>query len=131
MSAACGLLVAALMAAAHRQTAYWRDSETLWTRAMVCSESNATAHYNLGVMLAEQGRAAEAIAHFQESLKIQPRSADAHNNLGVVLAMLGRIDEAAGHFQKALQIQPDYPDARRNLGMAMALTRKNNPPRLP
>jgi len=127
------LILAALAAVAQRQAAFWRDSETLWRRATACDAPNATAHYNLGVTLAEQGRRTEAIAHFEKTLKIQPGSADAHNNLGVVLAAAGRVDAALRHFQIALNIQPDYPDARRNAALALSIlkTRKNpTPPRI-
>ena len=129
--AASALAVVTLAAIAWRQTSYWRDSETLWNRALACTTHNATAQYNLGVTLAQRGDAAGAIKCFQATLAIQPRSADAENNLGVLLAGSGRLDEAAGHFQAALRIRPDLVSAYNNLRMAIqqqSQFRRTTPP---
>ena len=129
--AASALAVVTLAAIAWRQTSYWRDSETLWNRALACTTHNATAQYNLGVTLAQRGDAAGAIKCFQATLAIQPRSADAENNLGVLLAGSGRLDEAAGHFQAALRIRPDLVSAYNNLRVAIqqqSQFRRTTPP---
>ena len=74
------------------------------------------------------GRAPDAIAHFEEALRIKPDYAEAHNNLGVVLTQFpDRISEAIGHFEAALRIDPNYVDAHYNLGAALA----NLPGRMP
>ena len=46
----------------------------------------AAAHNNLGIALASQGRLDEAIARFQQALKIQPDFADATRNLAIAQA---------------------------------------------
>ena len=91
---AAALAIAILAACAWRQTSYWHDGETLWTRVLDCTTRNASGHYNLGVTLMERGRTDEALRHFQEAQNIQPRSADALNNMGILLAERGRLDEA-------------------------------------
>jgi predicted O-linked N-acetylglucosamine transferase (SPINDLY family) len=55
------------------------------------------AHNNLGVVLAEQGRRAEAVASFREAVRLKPDYAEAHNNLANALRELGFLEEAAGH----------------------------------
>ena len=47
----------------YMQTGYWRDSETLWTRALAVTKDNFTAHSNLANTLAAKGRIDEAILH--------------------------------------------------------------------
>ncbi len=118
-AAASALALLMLATIAWRQTSYWRDSETLWGRALACTVRNATAEFNLGVTLAQRGDAAGAIRCFQRTLAIQPRSADAENDLGVMLARSGRLDDAMRHFQAALKIRPDLADAHNNLRMAI------------
>ena len=113
------LAVVILATIACRQTSYWRDSETLWTRTLACTARNATAQYNLGVTLAQRGDIPAAIKCFRETLAIQPRSGDAENNLGVLLAQSGRLDEATRHFRAAVKIRPDLLDAHNNLRMAI------------
>jgi Tfp pilus assembly protein PilF len=49
----------------YRQLAYWHDSETLWRYTLSVTENNYTAHSNLALALAKQGRPDEAIMHFR------------------------------------------------------------------
>jgi Flp pilus assembly protein TadD len=113
-------VLAVLMVCAWKQTAYWQNSETLWTQTLACTTGNCAAHNSLGESLARQGRMDEAIAHFQKALEINPGSAQAHNNLGDMLLQKGRADEAIAHFQKALQINPGNARAYNNLGSALS-----------
>jgi protein O-mannosyl-transferase len=112
-------VVAVLMFCAWKQTAYWQDSETLWTRALACTSGNDMAHNNLGNFLYEKGRVAEAIPQFQTALQIRPDYAEAHYNLGLAISQKGGLDDAIAQYQAALQIQPDYAEAHYNLGNAL------------
>ncbi len=49
----------------YRQLGYWHDSETLWRYTLSVTEGNYTAHSNLALALAKQGRPDEAIMHFR------------------------------------------------------------------
>ena len=103
VAATCAVMILAV--AAWRQTSYWRDSETLWTRTLACTSRNAVAHNNLGIALADRGRIDEAIEQYRKALDINPDYVEAHNNLGIALASCGRIDEAIEHYRKALEHQ--------------------------
>jgi len=118
------IVLASLGLCAHRQTAWWRDSQTLWNRALACTERNGVAHSNLATALLENGRAEEGIAHYQKALEIDPGNADAHDNLGNALLQTNRVNEAIAHYQKALEIQPGNADAHNNLGNALQLTNR-------
>ena len=113
------VILAALIFCARAQTAYWRNSELLWTHTLACTSDNAIAHNNLGNALLKMDREDEAVAHFQTALEIQPAFAEAHNNLGNFLFQKGSVDEAMVHYQKALHINPDYAVAHYNLGNAL------------
>jgi tetratricopeptide (TPR) repeat protein len=113
------VILAALMFRARAQTAYWRNSELLWTHTLACTSDNYIGHNNLGNALLKKGRVDEAITHFQKALEIQPAFAEAHNNLGNVQFQNGNMDEAIAQYQIALQINPDYAMARYNLGNAL------------
>jgi tetratricopeptide (TPR) repeat protein len=110
------IILMALIFCARAQTAYWRNSELLWTHALACTTENSLAHNNLGGALLKKGSVDEAIAHFERALAIKPDSADVHNDLGNALLKKGAVDEAIAHFQRALQINPDYAEAHYNLG---------------
>jgi len=113
------VVLAALIFCARVQTAYWRNSESLWTHTLACTSDNAVAHNNLGHALFKKGDIDDAFTHFQTALQIKPDLAEAHNNLGDALLKKGQADEAIAHFQKALQINPDYAIAHNNLGNAL------------
>jgi Tfp pilus assembly protein PilF len=113
------IILAALIVCARTQTAYWRNSESLWTHTLACTSGNYVAHNNLGNALLQKGSVNEAIAHFQKALQIKPDNAEAHYNLGNALFKKGSLDEAIVHFQKALQITPDNVEAHNNLGNAL------------
>jgi len=86
---------------------------------LVCLDPSAQAHNELGFILANHGRATEAIAHFQRALSLKPDYAEAHNNLGVVLKSQGNLPEAIAHFEEAVRIKPDLAEAHNNLGIAL------------
>ena len=77
------------------------------------------AHYNLGAVLTDQGKFAEAIAEYTAALRIKPDYVEAHNNLGIMLAGLGKTAEAITEYTAALRIDPDNADAHNNLGVAL------------
>ncbi len=112
-------VLAVLMVCARKQTAYWRNNETLWSHTIACTTDNEMAHYNLGFALDQKGRVAEAITQYQEALKIQPSYAAAHNNLGLALQQEGKVDEAIAHFQQAAQLRSDFVEPCINLGNAL------------
>jgi tetratricopeptide (TPR) repeat protein len=80
----------------------------------------AATHYNLGNALQVQGRLDEAIEHYEQALRIDPKYALAHYNFGIALAMKGQLEEAIRHYEQALRIDPKYAPAHTNLGIALA-----------
>ena len=113
------LVITALMVGASIQTTYWRNGESLWIRALACDPENFHAQSNLGNALFQTGRVDEAMAHFQEALRIKPDDAEIQNNFGNVLLQKGEVDEGIIHIQKALQIRPDNAEIQNNLGNAL------------
>ena len=113
------IILVALIFGARAQTAYWRNSETLWTHTLACTSDNFIAHYGLGYALFQKGKVEDAIAQYQKALEINPDYAEACNNLGNALLRQGKVDEAIGLLQKALQLKPDYAEACVNLGNAL------------
>jgi tetratricopeptide (TPR) repeat protein len=72
----------------------------------------------LGNALGYSGQIDDAIAQFEESLRINPGNANAHNNLALALVSCGRLDDAITHYRQALKIDPQMMEAHLNLGNA-------------
>ena len=104
------------------QTSYWRDSESLWNRALACKYDSWLAHNNLGMSYISQGQVDQAIEQYQKAIEIDGNAPLTHFNLGAAFAQSGELGPAIGEYQKALQLQPDYLQARNNLGDALLRT---------
>ncbi len=117
-------VLAVLMVCAWKQTTYWQNNETLWTRALACTTGNYVAHMELGAALLQKGKVDEAISHYHEALQIKPDEAEMHYNLGNALLQKGRVDDAMTQYQVALEIKPNYSAAHVNLGNVLQQKRR-------
>jgi tetratricopeptide (TPR) repeat protein len=111
-----------LAVAAHGQSRLYRDNETL-SRAVIAHNPAAwMARQILATTLAKApDRHAEAMAEFQEVMRLKPDYPDAHVGLGVELARLpGRRDEAIAQFERTIELSPYYPEAHNNLALALS-----------
>ncbi len=112
-------IIAACIFLTRQNIGYWKDSETLFRRAIAVTGDNYSAHCNLGNALMSRGRPAEALGEFQIAAKLKPGSSENLCNVGVALAGLGRMDEATAEFNLAVKSNPDNGLAHQNLGMAL------------
>ena len=115
------IIIGALAICGHAQTSYWKNGETLWTRALDCTSDNSVAHNNIGYALYQKGKVEDAIRHYKQALEINPNYAQAHFNLGVIFLKQGELDDAIAEYKQALKIDPDYMEAHFDLGSALAL----------
>jgi tetratricopeptide (TPR) repeat protein len=101
-----------------RQSATYRDLETLWRSTIAKNPDCWMAYNNLGVVQFEKGDTEDAIEKYQQSLRLHPDYPEAHYNLGSALLQKGYADEAIWQCEEALKIQPNEPDAHIVLGNA-------------
>jgi tetratricopeptide (TPR) repeat protein len=114
--AAATIIVLILIGVTRFQVGFWKDTDTLFTRALAVTEGNDVAHSHLGLLRARQGRLDEANAHFRESLRLRPGNALAHLDLGTNLVQLGKADEALAELRAALRLDPNDARIQSNLG---------------
>jgi tetratricopeptide (TPR) repeat protein len=119
LSSAMIAVVGVLMICAGKQTAYWKDSATLWTHVLAVDNQNDVAHSNLGLVLLQQGQVDDATAHFQKALDLNPNNGEAHNNLGTILYEKGDYGGAIVQYRDVLDKNPENPQAWFNLGNAL------------
>src|SRR6185369_2359045 len=123
---AAGVIVAACSIASARQVSIWKNSRSLWEQALNNTKDNAFAEYNMGWVLAGEGKDAEAIPHLREAVRIDSKVSELHKDLGAILARQGKTDEAVTQYLQALQIAgkdaaPSYlSDLHKSLADALA-----------
>lgn len=118
--ASAALVVLALGATARTQTAIWKDSETLWRRAVEVDPNCSLCESNLGRVVARPGRFPEAETHVRRAIALRPDRPGPHENMGGIMLAQGRYREAEEHFRRAATLRPDRAASRNGLGVALA-----------
>jgi len=115
-----GTLCLVYAVSAHRQVGYWKDSETLYRRALSVNAANSEAWFNLAVYYHQNKRHDEAESCYQRGLQINPDDANGNYNYGVLLIETGRLDESIAFLETACRLNPRY--AKANLLLLLART---------
>jgi tetratricopeptide (TPR) repeat protein len=84
-------------------------------------EPAAKASYSLGVLMASQGRTADAIQSLTAALRYNPNYLEARMALADVLRGGGRVEASLQHYGEAIRLNPRAADAR--LSYALGLVR--------
>ena len=66
------------------------------------------------------GRREEAVANYENVLRLDPDYATGHNNLGIVLMELERLEPALASFERAFELDPKFAEAQFNAGRVHA-----------
>ena len=116
---AAGSIIFLLSILTWRQSATYRDVETLWRSTLMKNPDCWMAYNNLGIELAKRGEFDDAIAQYQRSIALQANYAQAHYNLGTALLERGEVDRAIAECRTSLNLQPNDPDGQVALGNAL------------
>ena len=121
MRAGLGLLglaaAAALSAVTLRTLPYWRDSQSLFERALVVTQGNWVAHNNLGLVYLARRESEPARAHFEAALSANPRFHKARFNLGQTHELDGDLAAAEQSYLAFLETTPESPEALARLAV--------------
>jgi len=116
-----GLATLALFATlAHRYTAVWRDSETLFAHALRLDPQHYIAHTLLAIHHEHRGNPESAIHHADAALTLSPNSTAAANaavSASNAAMMLGRTRLAEEYLAQAISADPRFALPHYNLGL--------------
>jgi len=110
--AVCGVLT-------NIQSRYWKDSETVFERAVSVTDYNFIALNQLGYTAAQRGDYDRAISYYQAALNIAPQFAEALNNLGYAYLQQTNLDLALKSFGEAVKFNPKNLRMRNNFATAL------------
>lgn len=108
--------------ATHGEIQYWRDSYSLFARAIEVTGPNAIAEGNLGSALMEMRRPDLAIPHLERAIQLMPTNGTAHYNLGTLLHRQNQLARAQQEYELSLRYASDTREAAQahnNLGVLM------------
>jgi tetratricopeptide (TPR) repeat protein len=112
------------------QTAYWRDTVTLFQHELTVNPSSEVAYGSLAerAMMNRQPDLAEAFA--RKSIECQPVQVEAYVNLASALSVMGRTKEALEVSRFAADKNPDNPRAVCSLATLLDEQSQGNPVQL-
>lgn len=85
-------------------------------KVKAANERAAQDYLKSGLILAGEGRDAEAVKSFRQALSLKPNWAEAHSLLGSTLARAGNYPEAEAELRQAVKLKPDYAEGWNFLG---------------
>jgi protein O-mannosyl-transferase len=114
--------LAGLAVLAWHQSEVWRDSLSLWERAVAVDPSCARCQRGLGAARYAAGDAPAAVGPLRRAVALRPGNPEFHADLGVALLWLDRAGEALSHLERATRAFPDNPNLQASLGAALVRT---------
>jgi tetratricopeptide (TPR) repeat protein len=118
-------ILLALGAISSRQVETWRDTETLYQRALAVTDNNYLAHTGSGNLLMEEGLLDDAERHFAEAVRIRPGWPTARMGLADIAAARGNLDEALRDYEEELQRNPESIEMIGRYGVILGFAGRN------
>ncbi|HEX7192994.1 MAG TPA: tetratricopeptide repeat protein [Thermoanaerobaculia bacterium] len=101
------------------QTTFWKDSITVWSRAVAVTKDNASAQMHLALALEADGRADEAMPHYVEAARLSHGAPVPLFEAGNALLRAKRYSDAISPLEQALALDPTLADGQESLGIAL------------
>jgi predicted O-linked N-acetylglucosamine transferase (SPINDLY family) len=102
----------------HVQASRPFDAEQCCRHVLDREPTYPDAWFILGVACQFQGKLDEAMASYEQALRLRPDFAQVHSNLGLIHANRAHWKEAIASYTRALELEPGFADACNNLGIA-------------
>ena len=96
------------------------EATVIYQEIIKSHPDNASAYYNMGLLLANQGNIDQAIEHYKMAIRLKPDLSAANENLGYILINAGKYQEAVACLKAAIISNPFNVSSLNNLGLTYA-----------
>jgi tetratricopeptide (TPR) repeat protein len=111
--------IAILSILAAYQTTFWKDSVTVWQRAVAVTDDNPSAEMHLASALEAGGRADEAIPHYAAAARMSHGAPVPLYEAGSALLRARRYSDAISPLEQAVALDPNIAGGQESLGVAL------------
>lgn len=101
------------------QTTFWKDSVTVWARAVAVTQDNASAEMHLAAALDAEGRSDEAMPHYVEAARESHGAPVPLFQAGNALLRAKRYSDAVSPLEQAMALDPTLDGGQESLGVAL------------
>jgi tetratricopeptide (TPR) repeat protein len=91
-----------------------------YERSLSLTPGDSASHVAVGIILGEEGRYQEALAHSREAVRLEPENVNSLSNLGRTLLYLLEFDESIDVYHRVKSLDPNSTNALIGLGSAYA-----------
>jgi tetratricopeptide (TPR) repeat protein len=98
------------------QISFWRDSVTLFRRAIEVSPDNYAAANGLGKAYENLGDLSHAVVLYRAAVELEPRFPQSQFNYAMTLLQMGNGEEGFKHLETAAEMMPNNPKVQFYLG---------------
>jgi tetratricopeptide (TPR) repeat protein len=102
------------------------DKVKLLQEAVAKDPKNTNAWIELGNILMDTKRYAEAVESYGKALVLDPKNVDVRVDMGTCLKQSGKPDMAIKEYKTALEINPNHLNANKNMAVVLAYDLKDN-----
>jgi tetratricopeptide (TPR) repeat protein len=113
-------LAMVMLAATWFQIHYWKDTRTVFERALQVTQNNYLALTLLGSIRQTDGNLDGAMELYREALRDKPNYPEAHFFFARGLEEQGKTDQAKAEYVMALRLNPSFEQAHIFLGLLLA-----------
>jgi Flp pilus assembly protein TadD len=101
-----------LLGAAYDRLGEREAAKEAFRKSIDLDEYNAEAHFNLGLLLADDDQNDEAEKLLRRATELDPNSSRSHGRLGILLHEQGRYSEAESELRRTIEIDPTDKTAK-------------------
>jgi len=113
-----GIIVLIILAVlSWNQCSYWKNSFTLFSRALRVTKDNYLANNCLGIVKFRQGENQEAIDYYTETIRLKPDFTGGYIGRGLTYCNIGKNQLALNDYNEAIRLDTNYADAYHNRGI--------------